>query len=71
MILCEILDLGKRFEVGPVTREDGSYGAPTYIVLTTRSCWRKPAARYELVYLYELGEIAYYGVMLKDDPDGG
>jgi hypothetical protein len=62
-VTAEVVDLGVRFDVFPVAREDGRLGPPERIEVRYRPCWRKPAATLELTYLYAERDIAYYGVI--------
>jgi hypothetical protein len=59
---AQIAGLHNAFEVEPVRREDGTVGPPLSVTLTLRNCWRVPARRMDLVFLYEFDGVAVYGV---------
>jgi hypothetical protein len=59
---AEVLGVGTRFEIQPARREDGTVGPPDRMSISVRPCWKKPAVRLELAYLYEYQGVAYYAV---------
>jgi hypothetical protein len=54
---AEVLVPETRFEIQP---EDGK--PPERLVLTVRTCWRKPPVELHLELLWELDGVAYYCV---------
>lgn len=65
---AEILENSTRFEVQPAPRQDGTTGPPLSISISLRPCWRKPALRLELRFLYEEQNVAYYGITGEHPP---
>jgi hypothetical protein len=63
---AEILGLAAgSFEVQPELRPDGRIIPPAFATLSLRPCWRKPAVKYRVAYLFtdEENQVAYYDVV--------
>ena len=50
-------------EVLAQLRLHGSASAPASATITLRPCWQKPRVRMDLELVYELENVAYYGVV--------
>lgn len=59
---AEIFDVGARFQVEPELRADGRLGPPERVVVTMRPCWRKPVQRFDLEFVMEDLDVAYYEI---------
>jgi hypothetical protein len=59
---AEIFDVGARFEVEPEMRPDGKLGPPARVVISLRPCWRKPVQRFDLEFVREDLDVAYYEI---------
>lgn len=63
---AEIFDTGTRFEVESETRADGTVGPPARTSVTLRTCWRKPAERFDLELVRVDFGIAFYEISGED-----
>jgi hypothetical protein len=65
MMRAEVLGHEAGFEVSLEQREDGSWAPPAEVKITLRPCWRKPAIRLRLIFLYtnEERKVAVYDIL--------
>jgi hypothetical protein len=61
-VRAQIMELEARFEVQPGLRADGTTGPPYWVSISVRPCWRKPAVKLDLRYLYEVENVVYYSI---------